>query len=99
MEKAFLIGRMEIECMLSQYFLTCIIMSTNITPFEDYNIRRLYDEEKDIWYFSVTDIIQALTQQKNFQAARNYWKVLKNRLKKEGSQVVTDCNRLKLRAA
>ncbi len=71
-------------------------MSTHITPFEDYNIRRVYDEEKDIWYFSVTDIIQALTQQKNFQAARNYWKVLKNRLKKEGSEVVTNCNRLKL---
>lgn len=74
-------------------------MGTHITPFEDYNIRRLYDEEKDLWYFSVTDIIQALTQQKDFQAARNYWKVLKNRLKKEGSQVVTNCNRLKLEAS
>ncbi|MEK7136726.1 MAG: BRO family protein [Patescibacteria group bacterium] len=73
-------------------------MGTHITPFEGYNIRRVYDEDKDIWYFSVTDIIQALTQQKNFQAARNYWKVLKNRLKKEGSEVVTNCNRLKLRA-
>ena len=73
-------------------------MSINVTPFEDYNIRRMYDEDKDIWYFSVTDIIQALTQQKDFQAARNYWKVLKNRLKKEGSEVVTNCNRLKLRA-
>ena len=74
-------------------------MSTTLTPFEDYNIRRLYDEEKEAWYFSVTDIIQALTQQQDFQAARNYWKVLKNRLKKEGSQVVTKCNRLKLEAS
>src|SRR3989338_4846966 len=73
-------------------------MSINVTPFEDYNIRRMYDEEKEAWYFSVTDIIQALTQQKDFQLARNYWKVLKNRLKKEGSQVVTKCNRLKMPA-
>lgn len=74
-------------------------MSTHITPFEDYDIRRLYDEEKEMWYFSVTDIMQALTQQPDFQAARNYWKVLKNRLKKEGSQVVTKCNRLKLESS
>lgn len=74
-------------------------MSTHITPFEEYNIRRLYDEEKDLWYFSVTDIVQALTQQQDFQAARNYWKVLKHRLQKEGSQVVTKCNRLKLEAS
>lgn len=73
-------------------------MSTQIAPFQDYNIRRLYDEEKDTWYFSVIDIIQALTQQQDFQGARNYWKVLKNRLKKEGSEVVTHCNRLKLLA-
>lgn len=74
-------------------------MSTHLTIFEDYNIRRVHDEAKDVWYFSVVDIIQALTQQKDFQASRNYWKVLKNRLSKEGSQVVTKCNRLKLEAA
>jgi hypothetical protein len=45
------------------------------------------------------DIIQILTEQENYQAARNYWKVLKNRLKKEGSESVTNCNRLKLEAA
>ncbi|MBU0744481.1 MAG: hypothetical protein KKE11_03850 [Gammaproteobacteria bacterium] len=66
--------------------------------FEDFKIRRVYDEEKEIWYFSVVDIIAALTQQKDFQLARNYWKVLKNRLKEEGSQSVTFCNRLKLEA-
>lgn len=71
-------------------------MHTSLTLFEEYNIRRQYDEAKEVWYFSVTDIIQALTQQRDFQAARNYWKVLKNRLKNEGSQVVTNCNRLKL---
>lgn len=66
--------------------------------FEDYKIRRHYDEKTEIWYFSVIDIIAALIKQKNFQLARNYWKVLKNRLKKEGSEVVTKCNRLKMTA-
>ncbi len=66
--------------------------------FEDREVRRVYDEKSQTWFFSVVDIIKVLTQQPDFQAARNYWKVLKNRLGKEGSQVVTDCNRLKLPA-
>lgn len=74
-------------------------MKENLTIFEDYKIRRLYDEETETWFFSVVDIIQALIQQTDFQAARNYWKVLKNRLKKEGSESVTFCNRLKMEAA
>jgi hypothetical protein len=67
--------------------------------FEEREIRRLYDEKTDTWFFSVVDIIQVLTQQPDYQAARNYWKVLKNRLRKEGSESVTNCNRLKLPAA
>lgn len=67
--------------------------------FEEKEIRRLYDEKTETWFFSVVDIIQVLTQQPDYQAARNYWKVLKHRLAKEGSQVVTNCNRLKLPAA
>lgn len=70
-----------------------------LTVFEDYKIRRLYDEEREVWFFSVVDIIAALIQQPDHQAARNYWKVLKNRLKKEGSESVTKCNRLKMVAA
>ena len=67
--------------------------------FDNHQIRRVYDEESEIWWFSVVDIIQVLTQQPDYQAARNYWKVLKNRLTKEGSESVTNCNRLKLPAA
>jgi hypothetical protein len=69
-----------------------------LAVFEGFNIRRVYDDKSATWYFSVVDIIAALVQQPNHQAARNYWKVLKNRLKKEGSQSVTNCNRLKLPA-
>lgn len=73
-------------------------MKNKLAIFEDYKIRRVYDETTETWYFSVVDIIQALLQQPDFQAARNYWKVLKNRLNKEGSESVTKCNRLKLEA-
>ena len=71
-------------------------MKNQIALFEDFKIRRHYDEPTETWFFSVVDIIQALTQQPDFQAARNYWKVLKNRLNKEGSETVTNCNRLKM---
>jgi DNA-damage-inducible protein D len=67
-----------------------------LAVFENFKIRRIYDEKSDTWFFSVVDIIAALIQQPDYQAARNYWKVLKNRLIKEGSQTVTKCNRLKL---
>jgi len=68
----------------------CTPMSVNVTPFEGYTIRRHYDGKKEIWYFSVTDIIQALIQQTEFQTARKYWNKLKQRLQEEGSQVVTN---------
>ena len=72
-------------------------MSDNaLAVFESYKIRRHYDEENEMWYFSVVDIVAALIQQPDYQAARNYWKVLKNRLNKEGSETVTKCNRLKM---
>jgi hypothetical protein len=73
-------------------------MKENPAIFEDYKIRRVYDENSQTWFFSVVDIIRALTQQPDYQAARNYWKVLKNRLRKEGSQTVTNCNQLKMPA-
>ncbi|MFZ2633237.1 MAG: Bro-N domain-containing protein [Desulfosalsimonadaceae bacterium] len=67
--------------------------------FDNYRIRRTYDEEAEIWYFSVVDIIAALIQQQDYQTARKYWNKLKERLKKEGSESVTNCHRLKLEAA
>jgi len=71
-------------------------MKSNLAIFEGYKIRRHYDEKTETWFFSVVDIVQVLIQQPDFQAARNYWKVLKNRLNKEGSETVTKCNRLKM---
>jgi DNA-damage-inducible protein D len=66
--------------------------------FEDYAIRRIYDEAADTWWFSVVDIIRVLTQQPDYQTARKYWKVLKGRLAKEGSELVSDCYQLKMTA-
>jgi len=70
--------------------------NTSLAIFETHKIRRYFDEKTEIWYFSVIDIVAALTEQLDFQLARNYWKVLKIRLVKEGSEVVTKCNRLKM---
>jgi len=66
--------------------------------FENHEIRRVYDEATETWWFSIVDILQVLTQQSDFQLTRNYWKVLKNRLNKEGSELVTNCNQLKMTA-
>ena len=66
--------------------------------FEQKKVRSEWDVEKEIWYFSVVDVISILTNQINYQGARNYWKVLKSRLLKEGNETVTNCNQLKLLA-
>ena len=70
----------------------------NIKIFEDKKVRSVYDGEKEIWYFSIVDIVGILTNQPTVDRARNYWKVLKNRLLKEGNETVTNCNQLKLEA-
>ena len=70
-------------------------MNNNIAIFEEKKIRRIYDEKTDTWRFSVVDIIQVLTESPDPGA---YWRKLKQRLKAEGSQTVTNCHRLKLTA-
>ena len=64
--------------------------------FEEREIRSVWDDKAEKWYFSVVDVVAALTGSAN---PRNYWKVLKSRLKKEGNQSVTNCNQLRLKAA
>ncbi len=66
---------------------------------EEKQVLPCLDEDTEIWYFSVVDIIQVLIQQPDYQTARKYWNKLKGRLKKEGSESVTNCHRLKLEAA
>jgi DNA-damage-inducible protein D len=66
--------------------------------FEDQSIRRVYDEKSETWWFSVVDIVQVLTQQPDDKTARKYWNKLKERLGKEGSQLVTNCHQLKMTA-
>lgn len=69
---------------------------TALKLFEQKQVRSLWNEEKETWYFSIVDVIHILTNQNSHQGARNYWKVLKSRLLKEGNEMVTNCNRLKL---
>ena len=66
---------------------------TPLKLFEQKQVRSLWNEDEEKWYFSIVDVIGILSESPN---PNNYWKVLKNRLKKEGSQFVTDCNQLKM---
>ncbi len=70
----------------------------SILIFENSPIRREWDEQKEKWHFSVIDIIAVLTEQKDYQKARKYWNKLKERLILEGSQTVTNCHQLKMKA-
>ena len=65
--------------------------------FEDKKIRAKWDDEHEQWYFSVVDIVSVLTDS-DYQKSRNYWKWLKDKLKKEGSELVSDTNQLKMKA-
>ena len=70
----------------------------SIKLFGAVNIRSVWDEDKGKWYFSIVDVVSVLAESKDYQLARNYWKVLKNRLIKEGNESVTKCNQLKMPA-
>ena len=67
-----------------------------IQLFEEQKVRTIWDDEEEKWYFCVVDVVEVLTDSANPQT---YWRVLKNRLKKEGNETVTNCNALKMRAA
>ena len=67
--------------------------------FEEQRIRTAWDEEKEEWYFSIVDVVGALIEATDYDAARNYWKVTKHRMIKEGNELVTNCNQLKLKSA
>ena len=69
---------------------------SNIKIFEDKKIRAEWDADKEDWWFSVVDVVSILTESIDFQTARKYWNKLKQRLKDEGSELVTNCHRLKL---
>jgi DNA-damage-inducible protein D len=68
----------------------------SIQLFQDKKVRSHYDSEKELWFFSIVDIVGILTDQPSTARARNYWKVLKGRLISEGNETVTNCNQLKL---
>ena len=74
------------------------ITNDKVQLFEDQPIRTAWVEDEEEWYFSIVDVIKVLTEQVDIDGARNYWKVLKNRLKHEESQLVTNCNQLKMMA-
>ena len=72
-------------------------MENKIKLFEDKKVRVAWNQDEEDWYFSVIDVVAVLNES-DYQSARLYWKVLKNRLKSEGNETVTNCNQLKLQA-
>ena len=70
-----------------------------IQLFENQKIRTAWDREKEEWYFSIIDVVAVLVEAQDYDAARNYWKVTKHRMIKEGNELVTNCNQLKLKSA
>ena len=69
-----------------------------IQLFQERKVRTVWDDKEEKWYFSIVDVCGVLTDQPDNDHARNYWKVLKHRLKKEGNETVTNCNQLKLKS-
>jgi hypothetical protein len=69
---------------------------SNIKLFENQQVRTVWDAEQEKWYVSIIDVISIFTDQLDYQGGRNYWKVLKHRLVKEGNETVTNCNQLKM---
>ena len=77
-----------------------ILENDKLQKFEDQSIRTAWDEEQEEWYFSVVDVVNALTEQKTPRGASNYWAKLKQRLKAEGAnELLTNCQQLKMKAS
>ena len=74
-------------------------MKNEIQLFEDQKIRVAWDAEREEWYFSIVDVVGVLTDSPDYNTGRKYWNKLKQRLKDEGSELVTNCHQLKMRAA
>ena len=72
---------------------------TKVKLFDQNKVRTHWSEEDEKWYFSIVDVVGILSNQTTRHGSRNYWKVLKHRLLKEGNQTVTNCNRLKMQAS
>lgn len=72
--------------------------SDKIQVYDNQPIRTAWDEQNEEWYFSIVDVVSVLTDQPDRRRAGKYWSVLKTRLKKEGSQLPTNCSQLKLKA-
>lgn len=70
-----------------------------IKLFEERKVRTVWDDKKEKWYFPIVDVTAVLTDSKDYITARKYWNKLKQRLKEEGNETVTNCHQLKLRAA
>jgi len=70
-----------------------------IKLFEEKRVRTAWDDEQEKWYFSIVDVVDVLTDSKDALTARKYWNKLKQRLKEEGNETVTNCHQLKFRAA
>ena len=70
-----------------------------IKLFEEQKVRMEWDDEKEKWFFSIVDVCAVLTESKDYLTARKYWNKLKQRLKEEGNETVTNCHQLKMKAA
>jgi len=70
-----------------------------IKIFEEKKVRTVWDDEQEKWYFSIVDVCGVLTESKDALTARKYWNKLKQRLKEEGNETVTNCHQLKMKAA
>lgn len=76
-----------------------MVNKNSIKLFGGDKIRAIWNDEQEKWYFSVVDVVAVLTESKDFQTARKYWNKLKQRLKEEGFEPVTNCHQLKMPAA